>query len=306
MTKQIDTSELSHTTESGMHYTACYAPCFNHGSLFSGIGGFDLAAKWMNWNNVFQVEIDNYCQKLLTKNFPDVTRYSDIREFDGKQYTGAIDIISGGFPCQPFSNAGQKQGKKDDRYLWPEMLRVIREIQPIAVLGENVPGIVGMELDNMQADLESEGYKTQSFIIPACGKNAKHKRDRVWIIAYSDSQRWKDEQKERTKLIYNRKWNDSTKEQSRNEQQCGIIEPSFILTNTNNAGCKEQRQPIANGTEYFAPKCSSWWETEPGMGRVADGIPNRVDRLKSLGNAIVPQIAFEMFHSIEARILHGA
>lgn len=270
------------------------------------VGGFDLAASWAGFENIFQVEIDNYCQKILTKNFPNVAKYTDIRDFDGKQYTGAIDIISGGFPCQPFSVAGQKQGKNDERYLWPEMLRIIREVQPIAVLGENVPGIVGMELDNMQADLESEGYKTQAFIIPACGKNAKHKRDRVWIVAYTDCQRWKYEQKERAKLVRDRKWNDSTKDQGREKQQCGISEPSIVFTDSNHAGRKEQRQPIANGEKFFAPKCNSWWQTEPGMGRVADGIPNRVDRIKGLGNAIVPQIAFEMFRSIEALILHGA
>ena len=156
-----------------------------HGSLFSGIGGFDLAASWVGFKNIFQVEIDEYCLKTLNKNFPNVTKYEDIREFSGKKYNGTIDIVSGGFPCQPFSVSGLRKGTKDNRYLWKEMLRVIREIKPIAILGENVPGIIGMELDNVQADMESAGYKTQTFIIPACSVGAWHKRDRVWIVCYS-------------------------------------------------------------------------------------------------------------------------
>ena len=112
-----------------------------HGSLFSGIGGFDLAAEWMGWQNIFQVEIEEYCQRLLAQNFPNVERHRDIREFDGKQYAGRIDIISGGFPCQPFSRAGKRQGKEDPRHLWPQMLRIISEIEPRWVLGENVSGI---------------------------------------------------------------------------------------------------------------------------------------------------------------------
>jgi DNA (cytosine-5)-methyltransferase 1 len=162
----------------------------NHASLFSGIGGFDLASKWMGWNNIFAVEKDIDCRKVLSKNFPDVNLYEDIKEFKGEKYAGAIDIISGGFPCQGFSFAGKRKGKEDDRYLWPEMLRVIREIKPTYVLGENVPGIISLALDTVLTDLENEGYACQTFIIPACAVNAIHRRDRVWILAYSESNRY--------------------------------------------------------------------------------------------------------------------
>lgn len=161
-----------------------------HASLFSGIGGFDLAAEWLGWENIFQVEIDPFCQKVLAKNFPNAKRYADIKQFRGTPYIGTVDVISGGFPCQPYSVAGQRRGSDDDRALWPEMLRVIREIQPTWVVGENVPGIISMEFESVCTDLESAGYAVQPFIVPACAVNALHRRDRVWIIAHFDSARW--------------------------------------------------------------------------------------------------------------------
>jgi len=164
----------------------------NHASLFSGIGGFDLAAKWIGWDNIFQVEKDPWCQSILAKHFPNTERYLDIKEFRGEKYRGSVDVISGGFPCQPFSVAGKQKGKEDDRYLWPEMLRVIREIQPTWVVGENVPGIISMALDQVCTDLENEGYTVQAFIIPAASVNAIHKRDRVWILANNANAGLKD------------------------------------------------------------------------------------------------------------------
>jgi DNA (cytosine-5)-methyltransferase 1 len=278
-----------------------------HGSLFSGIGGFDLASQWMGWENVFQVEWNNWCQKVLTKNFPDALRFGDIVEFNnmlengeiitdtkcGGLYTtesitrsverpngesittdkrrtqevqtinlGRIDIITGGFPCQPFSHAGKRKGISDERYLWSEMLRTIRILKPSFVVGENVAGLVSMDdgktLDSILSDLENEGYYVESFIIPACAVGAWHRRDRIWIVAYTTSGRCK----------------------IRNELQNG-----FPLRRTN-------RTNIEYGKEY--------WYIEPPVGRMANGIPNRVDRLKGLGNAIVPQVAFEIFKAIEA------
>jgi len=159
-----------------------------HGSLFSGIGGFDLAASWMGWENVFQVEKDEWCQAVLRKHFPETKRYGDIKEFDGTQYKGAIDILTGGFPCQPFSTAGKRKGTEDDRHLWPEMLRVIREVQPAFVVGENVRGFInwnaGLVFKQVQVDLEAEGYEVTPFLLPACALNAPHRRDRIWIVAY--------------------------------------------------------------------------------------------------------------------------
>tara|TARA_R110001606_G_scaffold4642_1_gene21955 strand:- start:18533 stop:19534 length:1002 start_codon:yes stop_codon:yes gene_type:complete len=158
-----------------------------HASLFSGIGGFDLAAEWAGFQNVFNCEWEEFPRKVLKYHFPNAEQYGDIKEFDATKYNGRVDIISGGFPCQPFSLAGQRKGSDDERYLWKEMLRVIRECNPRWVLGENVRGIVnwsdGLVFEEVCADLENIGYSVQSFILPACAVNAPHRRDRVWIVA---------------------------------------------------------------------------------------------------------------------------
>lgn len=253
-----------------------------HVDLFSGIGGFALAAQWAGFRTVAFVEIEPYAQELLKQNFgavADAERakairhagkesserepcgidarccgaaqlYADIRTFDGAAYRGAT-LLTGGFPCQPFSQAGKRRGKEDDRYLWPEMLRVIHEARPAWVLGENVAGIVTMELDRVLSDLEGEGYAVQALVIPACAVDAKHRRDRVWIVA-----------------------------------------------NSNGAGCSKQRRAEPIGAEHVAAECCCRWLTEPDVGRVANGVSARVDRLKGLGNAIVPQIAFEIIREI--------
>jgi DNA-cytosine methyltransferase len=162
---------------------------FYHASLFTGIGGFDLAASWVGWQNVFQCEIDPFCQNVLKYQFPQCDLFSDIRTSNFNKYHGKIDIISGGFPCQPFSLAGKRKGTNDDRYLWAEMLRVIREVQPRWVVAENVCGLLsmqsGMVFERVCADLENAGYAVQPFVIPACAVGAPHRRDRVWIVARS-------------------------------------------------------------------------------------------------------------------------
>lgn len=159
-----------------------------HASLFSGIGGFDLAAEWMGWTNVLNCEIDEFCRKVLKYHFPNAKQYADIRTTDFTVWRDRIDVLTGGFPCQPFSVAGKRKGTDDDRYLWPEMLRAIREIRPRWIVGENVRGLInwsgGMVLEQVCADLEDEGYEVQPFVIPACAVNAPHRRDRVWIAAY--------------------------------------------------------------------------------------------------------------------------
>ena len=184
-----------------------------HGSLFSGIGGFDLAAEWMGWTNLFNCEINSFCRKILKYHFPDAKQYTDIRTVDFTVWRGRIDVLSGGFPCQPFSVAGKRKGTDDNRYLWTEMLRAIREIQPSWIVGENVAGILSMVqpgsevavareeslfgkvdrervlhrqeyvVETICRDLEREGYSVQSFVIPACAVGAPHRRDRVWIAA---------------------------------------------------------------------------------------------------------------------------
>ncbi|KKL57989.1 hypothetical protein LCGC14_2229920, partial [marine sediment metagenome] len=159
-----------------------------HLDLFSGIGGFALAASWV-WGDEHDihsfVEIDPFCQKVLKKHWPDVPIHSDIKEY--KHDGTAIDLLTGGFPCQPFSQAGKQRGQKDDRYLWPAMLDTIRKVQPTWIIGENVAGIINMELNKVLSDLEGSGFEVQSFLIPACAVDAPHQRDRVWIVGKSEN-----------------------------------------------------------------------------------------------------------------------
>ena len=204
-----------------------------HGSLFSGIGGFDLAAEWMGWQNIFHCEIGEFPRKILKHHFPNSICYEDIKKTDFTKHRGEIDIISGGFPCQPYSNAGKRRGKEDDRHLWPEMLRVIREVQPRFVVGENVAGLLswnnGMVFHEIITDLENEGYETQAVLIPACATNAPHRRDRIWFIAHSNNARTN----ERMQFNGERKEND---EQWRGQSQSEYRENGIngITTDTDN------------------------------------------------------------------------
>jgi DNA (cytosine-5)-methyltransferase 1 len=285
----------------------------SHGSLFSGIGGFDLAAQWMGWNNIFQVEIDKFCQKVLEKNFPDTKRYSDIKKFNGTEYENKIDILTGGLPCQPFSTAGKRRGKDDDRYLWEEMLRVITEVKPTYVVGENVPGIIGLALDTVLSDMENQNYTTETFIIPACAVNAPHRRDRVWFIAYTNSIRWKDGEKEIGKPLHNGNRNDAIKEQSWEQQQCGTGKSNSFFADTN---CEHREESLGGdklgyegketllGRGFYEPDWNrEWTAVASELCRVDDGLPKELDkakRIKALGNAIVPQVAYELFKAIDS------
>ena len=253
-----------------------------HGSLFSGIGGFDLAAEWAGWENVFHCEFDPFCQKVLKHHFPNSKLYNDVRTFDAAAYAGRIDIITGGFPCQPFSAAGFRKGTEDERHLWPEMLRIIREVAPKYVLGENVRGLLnwtgGMVFEQVCLDLEAEGYEVTPYLLPACGKNAPHKRDRIWFIArrnapHTDGIRqsgWKTRRRttQRTKSY-------AKQSKGRNELP------------TKNFDLFPSQPPLCGGDD--------------GLSKELDSItfPKwRKESLKAYGNAIVPQVAYEIFKAI--------
>ena len=225
-----------------------------HLDLFSGIGGFALAARWAGLETTAFCEKDPYCQRVLKKNFPDVPIHDDVKTFDATQLCRPW-LLTGGYPCQPFSQAGQRRGKEDDRHLWPEMLRVIRECRPTWICAENVAGHISMGLDTVLADLESEDYSTRTFVIPACAKDAPHRKDRIWIVAYSNSTRWEKREGKTT-------------------------------------------SPVLRSQQHGGEECRGRWLPEPSVGRVAHGIPKRVDRLRGIGNGIVPQVAYEIIRSI--------
>jgi len=290
-----------------------------HASLFSGIGGFDLAARQVGWKNVFQVEIDSYATRVLEKNFPKVKRYSDIYDLKAKKYENKIDIISGGFPCQPFSVAGKREGARDNRYLWPQMLRIIQECKPSWVVAENVYGILnidgGMVFEQVCLDLETQGYEVQAVIIPAVGKDARHRRDRVWIIGYNvgnAQHNGPSPKPTRRRVQYKSKKPKGEKSVRKSPR---ASKPSEDVAHTKSGGTRGvrdskkktrscQSHELSGGKRGLSGaddpiEWSSQWEVEPDVGRMAHGIPNRVDRLKGLGNAIVPQIAYEIFKIID-------
>jgi DNA (cytosine-5)-methyltransferase 1 len=286
-----------------------------HGSLFSGIGGFDLAAQWAGIKTVWQVENDPFCNKVLEKHFPNAKRFGDIKTVRGGADLQPVDIISGGFPCQPFSCAGKRRGAEDDRFLWPEMLRIISEVRPTWAICENVPGIVNMELDQVLVDLEGAGYETQTFIIPACGLDAPHIRKRVWIVAHAECNRWRSRRTKRkgqqgrfssigTSNVSNSEYM-RRRESARNinssyEALCASERkksPFRIGSSSENVAYSDEFNGRTRAGREAFNHCQ--WIPEPDVGRVAHGVSYRVDRLRALGNAIVPQVAFQFFKMIK-------
>ena len=275
-----------------------------HLDLFSGIGGFSLAASWI-WGSQHELvsfcERDEFCQRVLKKHWPDVPCISDIHDVRGDE-VGTVDLLTGGFPCQPFSVAGKRRGSEDDRYLWPQMLRVIQEVQPRWVLGENVPGIVNLALDAVCADLESEGYEVQTFLVPACGVNAPHRRNRVWIVANAQHKRrddWRDNDG------YPNQDNGRLASQDVGRQGWVCADISSDSSVVSDAASEQAGRVFERGVPANISAGRDWtgqtaaWSTESPFCGVADGIPRRVDRLRSLGNAIVPQVAAVFFDAMK-------
>jgi len=289
---------------------------FIHGSLFSGIGGFDLAAEWMGWENIFHCEWNPFGQKVLNHYWPNVKSYHDITKTDFTIHRGTIDILTGGFPCQPYSLAGKRKGKEDERHLWPEMLRAIREIQPRWVVGENVFGLInwsnGLVFHEVQTDLEAEGYEVFPYVLPACSVNAPHRRDRVWFVAYSDGNglkrsNGKHEVKPSEGSEYAQCDIESVGEWDAANTYSKGLEGGAITRNTKN-GKRENYKSFEPRPFY---KCSNWQNfptQSPICGR-DDGLPIELDgitfskwrneSIKAFGNAIVPQVALQIFKSIQ-------
>jgi DNA (cytosine-5)-methyltransferase 1 len=326
-----------------------------HGSLFSGIGGFDLAAEWMGWENVFHCEWNPFGQKVLKHYWPNSISYNDITKTDFTIHRGAIDILTGGFPCQPYSSAGKRLGKEDERHLWPEMLRAIREIQPRWIVGENVLGLVnwngGMVFEEVQANLEAEGYEVQPYVLPAAAVGScPHRRDRVWFVAYNNGINGFGKKRELVTQQEHRRFV--------SEVQGTISEG--IATNTKNSGCggrackecADRRERLLSGKcerckmgskiegcggkratmhtnrtseqgEHIGQKREGKfngpdsrngigdWDNFPTVSPICfrnDGLSSRLDgitfskwrneSIKAAGNAIVPQVVYQIFKAI--------
>ena len=320
-----------------------------HASLFSGIGGFDLAAEWMGWTNVFNCEWEEFPQRVLKHHFPNAKQYGDIKELDATAYAGRIDILTGGFPCQPYSVAGKRMGKDDERHLWPEMLRVIREVQPRWVVGENVRGLInwndGLVFEEVQSDLEAEGYDVTPYVLPACGVGAPHRRDRVWFIAYrneSDAGKNRGRMSGKAEQVWGQEegiipgssCNDAiapdTKrvrlehgtEQGSVGQGKGEIRGRSSKATQANGGIQStpntmrsrgiQKHGSGKSRQSYQKDAANDWERFPtfppicggddGLPHVLDGItfPKwRRESIKAYGNAIVPQVALQIFKAIQ-------
>jgi DNA (cytosine-5)-methyltransferase 1 len=336
----------------------------NHIGLFEGIGGFSLAASWAGWQTVAWCEWNEFGQKVLSYHFPKAEKHGDITKSDFTKYRGKVDIITGGFPCQPFSVAGKQLGTEDERHLWPEMIRAVREVQPRWVVGENVGGILnwngGMVFEQVHLDLENEGYEVQTFILPACAVNAPHRRDRVWFVAHKNAVRnGRPSNKRKEKSGIGQFWDVSAGDNERiraNDDKVGDaanadsstkgssgqsveidtkrrryaiqqkkrratakqrIGRSYVLQNANdpNSAIKQrkhvkqqdERKPFGSNRRIMADQ----WQNFPNQSPICggdDGLPTELDGItipkwrtetvKAYGNAIVPQVAYQIFKAI--------
>jgi DNA (cytosine-5)-methyltransferase 1 len=292
-----------------------------HGSLFSGIGGFDLAAEWMGWENIFHCEWNPFGQKVLAHHFPNSKSYNDITKTDFTIHEGTIDVLSGGFPCQPYSSAGNRLGKEDKRHLFPEMLRTIKEIKPTWVVGENVLGIVnwggGLVFEEVQTDLENQGYEVQAYILPACGKNAPHKRERTWFIAHSKLHENKHSNNGGSKQEKGNIWRQNEGNVPDTYNSNGIITNSKQLrlehSEKRRNFAESKRKTQGEGSSFTKQfKTNGWtgFPTKPPICGGDDGLPRKLDSItfskwrnesiKGYGNAVVPQIAYEIFKAIQS------
>lgn len=303
-----------------------------HGSLFSGIGGFDLAAETMGWANAFHCEWNAFARQVLGYYWPNATSYGNITETDFTIWRGRIDVLSGGFPCQPYSITGRRKGKEDDRHLWPEMLRAIGEVAPRYVVGENVHGLVnwnkGLVFNEVQSDLEGEGYEVQPIVLPACAVGAPHRRDRVFIVAYANKCTAGTPREGARAVGQGGKNNDEQEERGEQAKQHfgrgNVLRPapdpcSGGLQKSGVAGIRAEK-----GVTFIEGSGPAWpvtganeqqydWDRFPTQSPVCsgnDGISNKLDgitfpkwrqeSIKAYGNAVVPQVVLQIFKVIQA------
>jgi DNA (cytosine-5)-methyltransferase 1 len=299
-----------------------------HGSLFSGIGGFDLAAHWMGWENAFHCEWMEFPRKVLDYYFPEADSHVDICKTDFKLYEGNVDIITGGFPCQPFSMAGKRKGSEDERYLWNEMLRAIQEVKPKYVIAENVLGLTNIEdglvFEQVWSDLEVAGYEVQPFVLPAASKGAPHQRQRIWIIAYRSGLRFNPGRSEQSLSGNSSNGNEGNatdtncERRNQNDRIGKSKQSNKISTKQNATDTKGIRRKNALAKRELGRQRLGFgdqpptWDTFPSESPICgtnDGLPRELDgiafskwrnqSIKGYGNAIVPQVALELFKVIQ-------
>ena len=266
----------------------------------------------MGWETLAWCEWNEFGQKVLRHHFPEAEGFGDITKTDFTKYANRIDVITGGFPCQPYSNAGKRKGKADERHLWPEMLRAIREVQPSYVVGENVRGLTnwngGLVFDEVQADLEAEGYEVLPFLLPACAVNAPHRRDRIWFVAYSNRNRLHEcNGKHEVKAV-------DTRFNALNDlDQVTMHANGFGLQGWVRQKREKREISAYNASTFNSPSLWGAWQNFPTQSPICggnDGLPRelhnitfskwRTESIKAYGNAIVPQVAYELFKAIEA------
>jgi len=285
--------------------------------LFSGIGGFSIGLEAAGMKTVAFCEYDKQAQKVLKKNWPNTPIFDDVRTLNkdllNAQGIKDVGLICGGYPCQPFSLAGERRGAEDDRHLWPEMFRLVQELRPTWVIGENVAGHITMGLDQVLFDLEGENYTARPFVIPACAVDAPHRRDRVWTVAHANGESKSDGPVNEQRLVEDALCGSRRDSQGiagrQNDKAKWSQNSDTAARSSKNVADSHRSQRQGNGsairarTEYPYFSGPSRWKSEPSVGRVADGIPNRTHRLKQLGNAVVPQVVQvigEMIMAVEA------
>lgn len=260
-----------------------------HLSLFAGVGGIDLAAHWAGFRTIQFVERDPFCQRVLAKNFPGIPIHDDVTTFDATGLRGRVTLLSGGFPCQPFSLAGKQRGKEDDRFLWPQMLRIAAQCRPAWFLGENVPGLIALALDDCLTSLESLGYATRTIVVPACGVGALHRRERVFIIAKDIADA-----------------NGKRRDDGIGDWQRGSVFSDAEREHSEDDTQWNERDSRTSSNYYFERR-DDWALLESRVGRTIDGLSRRMDkhhrdRLKALGNAVVPQQVYPILQAIAKEI----
>lgn len=295
-----------------------------HLDLFSGIGGFAYAVDQVWEAEHIFCEVDPFCREVLDKHWPGSLKYGDIKtitdterqrwgqrrkpeERQTPRRNNNPDLLTGGFPCQPFSAAGVRRGTADERYLWPEMLRVIRLTQPSWVIAENVRGLLtwesGLVFQQICSDLETSGYEAQPFIIPAVAVNAPHRRDRIWWIACNPEYARRNGSQDNKGVTQGGDSNQARTDEPEQSQRPDILRQAIANPNNGESRPRNVAKPIQTqeqerSTDSPTNWDKDWLEVAAKFCRVDDGLPNRTHRLKALGNAIVPQIAVEIMRGI--------